>query len=205
MTATIRGRIGASASPVRRLRAVPASSLRSFGRLSAAEGAVPVLVAAAVAGAAGYLIGIVVPAAVAPASYAAFSLVWSAQFLTVSALSGVQQEVGRASAPLQSVPEGAGGGGVDGVHQVLSFARRLAVVVAFVAAVTAALLVWRGVLPGSAILPLTLGAAAFAVVAVLTGLLYGLGRTGVVALVVCCEWVLRCVLVVLALAASSDL
>src|SRR5207253_2038497 len=111
-----------------------------------------------------------------------FSLVWSAQFLTAAALSGVQQEVSRASAPVS------GPAATDRLRDVLGFARGLALVVTAVTAVVALLLVWRDVLPGGSVLPLTVAAAAFGVVAVVTGVLYGMGRTGVVALTVCGEW-----------------
>lgn len=178
------------------------SPFASLARVSAARGAVPVLAAAIVAGAAGYLIGVVVPSAVSPSDYATFSLVWSAQFLVVAALSGVQQEVGRASSPGRAaygaVPTG-------DLHVALRFARTLAGVVAVITVALSVVLVWRGVLPGSSVFPLTVAAVAFGVVAVLTGLLYGLGRTGVVAVAVGCEWLARCVLVVLTLAVGAPL
>lgn len=56
-----------------------------------------ILVATALAGILGYLIQVAAPRLLDGAAYVAFSVMWSAIYLCVAAMSGVQQEVSRAS------------------------------------------------------------------------------------------------------------
>lgn len=134
------------------------------------NGAVLILAATAIGGGAGYVLQIITGAALGTAAYAPFSVFWSALYLLVSALSGLQQEVARATHPLEN-------GATAGRTPLLrNFALGAALVVAVVLAGTAWL--WVGaVFPvngWSLVLPLVIGLAAYLVVATISGVLYGL-------------------------------
>ncbi|ROR82436.1 hypothetical protein SAMN06295974_3332 [Plantibacter flavus] len=146
------------------------------------NGAVLILVATAVGGGAGYLLQIVTGAALGTAAYAPFSVFWSALYLLVSALSGVQQEVARATHPDPVTVETSTRAPV-----VRNFALAASAIAAALVAATAWL--WVGaVFPdaGWALVPqLVIGLAAYVIVAATAGVLYGLSLwTSVAALTI---------------------
>lgn len=135
------------------------------------NGAVLILLATAIGGGAGYVLQIITGVALGTAAYAPFAVFWSALYLLVSALSGVQQEIARAAHPLAPSD-------VDARRTpvVRNFTVVAAVVVALVLAGTAWL--WVGaVFPAngwSLVLPLVIGVASYLVVAAVSGVFYGL-------------------------------
>ena len=166
-----------------------------LSRVTSASGAAPLLISAAISGGAGYVISALVPALETPAVYAAFTLVWSAQFLGAAALGGIQQEIGRVALPADGHDHAPTSG-----REIARMAGVLAVVAGLLAALVVAVLALCDVLPGAAVAPVTVACAAFACVSVVLGMLYGLGRTGVIALEIVVEWGLRFLLVVVTLA-----
>lgn len=150
-----------------------------------------ILVAAtAIAGIAGYVVTWLVYRTVGPASYANFAIYWSALYLIVGGLSGVQQEITRASSP-------ANGLSAVRMGSAPRFAIFLAAIVALVVAVSSP--VWGIQAFGSDfttyILPLILGTASYAVVAVISGSLYGLSLWYILGSMIAIDALLRLLLV----------
>lgn len=152
------------------------------------NGAVLILLATAIGGGAGYILQIVTGVALGTAAYAAFAVFWSALYLLVSALSGVQQEIARAAHARS--PEDAG---VRHPPVVRNFSVVAALLVAAVLAASAWL--WVGlVFPAngwSLVLPLIVGVSAYLFVAALSGVLYGLSFWGAAAAMTIIDGLLR--------------
>lgn len=161
---------------------------------SAATGLRNILIATAVAGIIGYAIQLLAPALLpGDAAYIAFSVYWSTVYLCVAALSGVQQEVTRATRPAAGDPS----------TPVLRQFTWLTIVVTVVVVSIIALLFGRAVLPGPTLLltgTLLVGVVGYILVAVLSGVLYGLRRWTAVAGLTIIDAGLRAILVVAALA-----
>jgi hypothetical protein len=163
------------------------------GRLG--SGLVAITVATVVAGGIGYVILALVPKFVTdPAQYLAFTNFWSGLYLLVAALSGLQQEVTRATAPAS-----------DGTGHLGRFALVSGLVAAAVAGGSAPL--WAGHVFGEAAVPmvaaLVLALVAYAGVAVLSGVFYGLKLWRAVAGLTIADAALRLVLVGAALLAGA--
>lgn len=136
-----------------------------------------ILVATAVAGVASYLVTWFVPRVIGFADYAAFAVYWSALYLIVGTLSGVQQEVTRATVPAHP----------DAPAHV-NRARNFGLIIAGVTFVVVALVaVWFSPFA----FPLAVGSASYALVAVLAGSLYGLSRWRAVAALLLTDALLR--------------
>ncbi len=163
---------------------------------SAASGLRSILIATAVAGVLGYAIQLLAPALLQDdASYVTFSVYWSTLYLCVAALSGIQQEITRASRPSVGQLE-------TGVLRQFTLIAVAAVVVVLA---VLALLFGRAILPGSTILlalSLILGVVGYLFVAVLSGVFYGLRLWRDVALLTIVDAGLRAALVLTALAAN---
>lgn len=148
-----------------------------------------ILVATGIAGAAGYVIQAAVPA-LAPEHYLTFTVTWSAIYLIVAAVAGVQQEVTR-SASLAPVPARAG------TSMISRFAATMSV--GAVAIVLASSFLWGPPALGeqfAQVLPAILTAtAAYTLVAVLSGVFYGARRWRAAAGMTVTDAVLRLVLV----------
>jgi hypothetical protein len=150
-------------------------------------GVAPILIATAIAGGAGYAVNAIVPIFRSPDSYADFSVLWSALYLIIAALSGVQQEVTRATGRRLFANS----------HVAASTARPFALVVACIAGVAVLLSAswWLPAVVGgnrwALSVPLALGAASYVVVAVLSGTMYGLELWTVAALMIGVDGVLR--------------
>lgn len=132
-----------------------------------------IVIATAIAGVAGYVITWLVPRAVGVADYTVFAIFWSFLFLIISGLSGMQQEVTRATR--ETATRGTGGlGRTQVVGAVFAAAVFLAIIGSAPAWVNQAFptegwrLVW----------PLAVGAASYVLVAVVYGSLYGISAWG---------------------------
>lgn len=155
-----------------------------------------ILAATVVAGGIGYLIQILVPA-LAPASYLTFATLWSAIYLVVTCLSGVQQELTRASSA-----DGSG----SGFRTWLAFT-----LLAAVTATGAVALIFG--LSGTHLFPADTGllvgavaAAAFGycLVAAVSGAVYGLRDWPAVAGMTIADSLIRAVTITIALLAGGS-
>jgi hypothetical protein len=159
------------------------------------NGAVLILLATAVGGGAGYLLQILAGVALGTAAYASFAVFWSALYLLVSALSGAQQEIARATHPIDRPGSVAGEGRRAPV--VRNFT--LVAVVGVAAILAGSAWIWAGpVFPekGWALVPpLILGVSAYLVVAAVSGVLYGLSFWVAAAAMTVIDGVLRFALV----------
>lgn len=162
-------------------------------------GLTPILIATAIAGATGYVIQFVVPLAIPPAEYLRFSVFWAAIYLVISGLSGIQQEVSRASSPRA----------VDSLEKETN-SRRFTIATILSVAICApvsALLWGRWVFPEDTwtfVAALSLGSASYVLVAVLSGLLYGLNAWTVIAAQTVLDAIFRLVFVVLGVMVGAE-
>lgn len=157
------------------------------------RGARLVLAATAFVGIAGYLITWLVPRVIGVAAYSGFAVFWAAVFLVAAALSGIQQEITRASAP----------GTVPAARPASPLRFGLGAAAAVVVVIAASSPVWAPVAfprPALALPPLVVGAAGYVAEAVVAGLLYGSRRWGAVFFVIAVEGIARLVLVAAVLA-----
>ena len=158
-----------------------------------------ILVATALAGAAGYVIQALAGWGLEPEGYAAFGVFWATLYLLVGAVAGIQQEIARASRPAAaSRPLG-------DTRRLLRFGAIAALVVA--STVVASAVVWAPPVLGDdwamALPPLVVGATAYVGFATLTGVLYGRRRWGLLAALIIADPVLRLVAVAAALTTGS--
>jgi hypothetical protein len=162
-------------------------------------GVAPILLATAIAGGSGYAVNAIVPIFRSPADYAVFSVLWSALYLIIAALSGLQQEVTRATARRASPDSGAP------PNPVRAFAITAAAVTG--SAILVSGIWWLPVVVGgdgwALTVPLAVGAASYIIVAVLSGTMYGLELWSVVAFMIGVDGVLRLLGVIMALAAGA--
>jgi len=155
-------------------------------RVSRLPGLTLILGATGLAAIAGYLVIWLVPLRIGLAGYAAFGFFWAAMYLLVSALSGVQQEVTRATVPRPSPLE-----------PRASPARNFGIVVAggvFLSVVATAPLWVVAVFPEggwSLVWPLAFAAASYVLVATLAGTLYGIKAWGPLAAMISVDALLR--------------
>lgn len=152
-----------------------------------------VLVATVVAGAFGYVIQLAAPAMLPPAAYVAFTTFWSTLYLGVAAMSGIQQEVTRASRPAADEPPSA----------VLRNFALISLAVAVAVSAVVGLLVAPGVLPSAPIVfaaALAVGLGGYLATAVLSGVLYGLSLWRAVAGIIIADAALRTVLLLVGFA-----
>jgi hypothetical protein len=163
-----------------------------------APGFTVVLAATAIGGAAGYFVTWLIPAHIGFAAYAPVAVFWALLFLVVSALSGIQQEVTRASIPP-----------VVGTHRRGRVAW-LPVAVAAVVAITIMLTahLWLDqAFPAAGwglVWPLTLGTASFVMSAFFAGALYSSGRWRAIFVLIVTEALARLVMVAIALVVAPQ-
>lgn len=159
------------------------------------DGAVLILLATVIAGGCGYVANVLVGATrSSPADYVVFGVFWSALYLVVSTLSGIQQEVTRAThaRPVGEIATTA--------NPVRNFALAAAVV-AFAAVVGSSLLWGGAVFPDTGwtfVLPIAVGGASYVIVAAVAGTLYGLSVWWGIALLIVVDGVLRLIGIVVA-------
>lgn len=157
-----------------------------------------VVTATAIAGVGGYAITTVAAAGLGD-SYAVFAIFWSALYLVVGALAGIQQEVTRGIRP----PSGSAS--PIGRASVASLSVGAAVVVA--AAVLATSPLWASAVFGretQLVFPLAFGAAGYIFVAAATGIMYGVHLWKPLALAIVLDVLLRFVLIGVGLISDLD-
>lgn len=143
---------------------------KTAARRSGPQGFSLLLVGTVVAGLGGYLVTWLVPFVIGAAAYTQFALFWGFIFLVISALSGVQQEVTRATT--DSLPAGPDRGSV---RSTWLFAGGLSCAVFVIVAATSG---WWGPAvfrdAGSLYMwPAAFGSATYIFVAVFVGMFYG--------------------------------
>jgi hypothetical protein len=152
------------------------------------------------AGLAGYAVTLLVYREVGAAAYAEFAVFWAALYLLVGGLSGIQQEVTRATRRIEP-------GERSGPSRARNFAVIAAVIVLGIIVGSSPL--WQqAVFPDTGwplVAPLAVGAASYVLVAVLGGSLFGISRWRVIAAMVAIDGVLRLALVAVGLVISHDL
>lgn len=156
--------------------------------------------ATVVAGIAGYLVTWLVYREVGPAAYALFAVFWAALYLVVGGLSGIQQEITRATQPIEfsSLRRPGRARNFAVLFAVLTFAGAIATAPLWVFAVFPDVgwpLVW----------PLAVGASMYVLVATLAGSLYGMSRWHSLALMIVADGVLRLAALAIALAFTHEI
>lgn len=158
------------------------------------------LLGTAIGGGTGYLVTAIAGPALQPEAYASFAVFWSALYLILAALGGLQQEIARSATPVS----------VDDVPPRHSLARRFAIVAAGVVIVLIIGSAWLwvgGVFPvggWALVLPLALGAASYVAVATVVGVFYGLSMWNAIALQMSLDGVIRLLSVVVVLFFTTD-
>ncbi|WP_448003849.1 hypothetical protein [Agromyces bauzanensis] len=162
-------------------------------------GVTSILVATAVAGGSGYLATAIVGATRPPTDYAAFGVFWATIYLVIAVLSGIQQEVTRATVPVEP-------GTPAPRHLAFRFGAATALVTAVALAATAVF--WAAPVFGAdgarLVPPIVLGAAGYVVVAVISGTLSGLRAWTAVAFMIGVDGVLRLAAILTVLAVGGD-
>lgn len=143
-----------------------------------------VSIATIIAGAGGYAITTVAARLLGAEQYAEFGAFWGLLYLVVGALAGFQQEFSRVVLPGESAARD--------LPRVATFVAASAGVVAVVAVVAAVAVAGFGIGLGPGTLgAFVVGAAAYVPVAVLTGVLYGVGAWRPLAVVIVLDVALR--------------
>lgn len=164
------------------------------------NGAFQILLATAIGGGAGYVLTAFAGVRLGADGYTPFAVFWSALYLLISAASGVQQEVTRATSPL-TVPNDARGAG----------ARNFALVSAALVLVliSASALLWATPIFGAdgwpLVAPLAVGIAGYVCVAVMAGVIYGMQLWRFAAALVIIDGVARLILVGGTLLVTEDM
>jgi O-antigen/teichoic acid export membrane protein len=167
--------------------------------------AVLILAASVVTGGAGYAVQILVARVLGPEAYAPFAFYWSALYIVVGALGGVQQEVTRAAsaAPTRS----AAGASRRPPARITVFTLAIATIVFVLLAASSPL--WAPLVfgPETSYLaaPLIVGAVSYVLVAGLSGALYGVRLWYPLVALIAIDGILRLIGVLLALAFSPSL
>lgn len=142
---------------------------------SARTGLTLILASTVVAGAAGYIVQALVPAFSEQSDYLTFTVTWSAMYLVVAAVAGLQQEVTRAASPRL--------GSASPRRVLMTFTVTAAAVCAV--AVLATSFLWAPAAFGAeavAVMPsILVGTVGYVLVAVLSGVFYGARRWRAVA------------------------
>lgn len=165
------------------------------------SGALLILVATGIAGGTAYLLMPVVAANLGAVSYAAFAVFWSGLYLAISGLSGIQQEITRAVRP-RSGPSPAAAKSVS-----RNFGALAALAVLLVTCASAPLWI-SAVFPSDGwalVIPLAVGLVGYVIVAVVSGVLYGLRVWRFIAVMVVGDGLLRVILVLTVLSFTHDL
>jgi O-antigen/teichoic acid export membrane protein len=155
-----------------------------------AQGLPAILTATAVAGVVGYAIQLTAPRFLPPEAYVSYAVFWSTLYLGGAAISGVQQELARATHPRDAHASGG---------------RTLTVFTVWSAVIVGAVAVLVGLAAGVRIVPdsggavavaLTVGFVGYLATSVLSGLFYGLHLWNAVAFSVIADAIFRAALVI---------
>lgn len=164
------------------------------------RGAILIIGATVVAGIAGYLVTFVVFRVAGAVAYATFAVFWATLYLVIGALAGVQQEVTRATYPIEA-------GARTSPNRARNFAAALVGLV-FVVVVVSSPAWATSVFPHDGpdlVWPLAVGTASYVLVATLSGSLYGVSQWRSLALLVATDALLRLVLLLVALMFTHDI
>jgi hypothetical protein len=158
-----------------------------------------ILAATVIAGVAGYLVTVLVFRQVGAALYATFAVFWAALYLVIGGLSGIQQEITRATHPIEERinPRGSRSRNFGVLTGALVFVVIISTAPVWGAAVFSDIgwaLAW----------PLAVGAGSYVLVATLCGSLYGLSRWQSLALMISVDGVLRLAALAIGLAFTHD-
>jgi len=164
-----------------------------------ANGLRRILIATVIAGVGGYAITAIVARALGN-EYKLFAIFWSALYLTVGALAGVQQEVARGTHRRHEIA-------VDRVASSVTFAIGIAAVVAVVVPLSSPF--WGqavfGAKAASMVPPLAFGAATYVFVAVASGTMYGIRLWRPLSMIIVLDVALRLVIVVIGIVLRVDI
>ncbi len=163
-------------------------------------GAFLIIGATAIAGVSGYVVTFLVFRQTGPSAYAVFAVFWAALYLIIGGLSGIQQEVTRATHPIAP-------GSRTTASRARAFALATAVLV-FVVVVASSPLWATATFHHDApdlVWPLAVGAASYVLVATLSGSLYGVSQWRSLALLVSTDGVLRLLLLLIALLFTHEI
>jgi O-antigen/teichoic acid export membrane protein len=155
--------------------------------------------ATVIAGIAGYAVTFIVFRQIGPVAYVVFAAFWAAMYLVIGALSGIQQEITRATHPIEF-----------GARAHASHARNFAFVVTaslFVLMVATSPLWAHLEFPragGELIWPLAVGASSYVLVATLGGTLYGVAQWRSIFWMIVTDSVLRLLFLIVALFITRD-
>ncbi len=164
------------------------------------NGFVVVIAATAIAGIAGYLVTWLVYRHVGAASYTLFAVFWAALYLVVGGISGIQQEITRATHRIE-----------PGSRILPNRARNFAAVaslVVFASILMSAFLWVDHVFPRggwSLVWPLAVGAGSYVLVATLSGSLYGISQWRSLGLLIGADGVLRLAMLLVALTITQNI
>jgi O-antigen/teichoic acid export membrane protein len=153
------------------------------------NGALEIILATAIGGGSGYILTVIAGITLGTSGYALFAVFYSTLYLVASAISGIQQEVARATHP---APRN---------ERRRPVARNFAIVAAVLLmfVVLASSPIWSSVVfvgeTWFLVVPLALGLGMYVVFAVLSGVLYGLELWRFIAILTCVDGLLRLVLV----------
>lgn len=164
------------------------------------KGAPTILAAIFVAGVLGYFATVLVFREIGSADYVWFAAYWSALYLVIGSLSGIEQEFSRATK--SATPETS-----QAKSPALIFAAVLAAALFAIAFLTSS--IWAESLLGDEghnfVLPFAIGVAGFVFVATLGGILYGLSQWNLLALMIGVDGLIRVSLLLIALQLTDDL
>jgi hypothetical protein len=167
-------------------------------KLRALDGVTSILLATVIAGGCGYLVTAIVVASRPAADYVDFGVFWSALYLVIAALSGLQQEITRGTRRREAT------GHVSSPAFVFGAVSSLATAGLIVA--TAPL--WKDAVFAqngwTFVIPLAVGAASYVVVAVMCGTMYGLELWRSISLMIGIDGILRLVGVLVLLGFAPD-
>ena len=184
------------------IRAERATSGSSATRRRLNSGLI-ILVASLIAGGCGYLVNVLVGATSAAQDYLAFGVFWSALYLFISGLTGIQQEATRAT---HSRDRAAGHVGTGG-GRIVPFAALTSIIVLVVVLATSPL--WAGPIFSDRFwafsIPIAVGSACYVVVGSIVGTMYGLGLWIPIGVMVVTDGVLRLVFVIIVTAFSGTI
>jgi O-antigen/teichoic acid export membrane protein len=158
-----------------------------------------ILIATAIAGLAGYFITWLVPRVIGFSQYSVYAIFWSFLFLVVSGLSGIQQEVTRATHPVERVDN-------TSRSRVGIFAFAVAAAVGALVIASAPLWVHQAFpTAGWALVwPLAVGTAFYVLVAAISGSLYGVSGWRYLFWMICADAILRLIGIGVALTLTNN-
>lgn len=164
------------------------------------NGLLVVIVATAIAGGMGYIIQAVAGFGLTPAEYGAFGIFWATLYLVVGGVSGIQQEVSRASHPPEAhaIP--------DQRTNLFAFAGTFGLIILVIVWGSSPL--WAGAVFGDDatvnVIAIGIGAASYAFLATVCGVLYGRKAWIPLAIATILDPAIRLVLLSTAIALEAD-